>query len=147
MPLFPDKNTYSPSHTHTSRYQHERSQSPCSASVEHSVSLGLSPLSSGHSRIKIAMQRLTKQPKQALDKLEQSCDSWSSSTLPRTYVNNTDDFKEYKCGIAAVDKSYSPGCCAYFPSNSIMHNRDNTDLGLQTSCAETRLSLGCNCCC
>ena len=73
-------------------------------------------------------QRLTKQPKQALDKLEQPCDSWSSSTLPRTYVNNTDDFKEYKCGIAAVDKSYSPGCCAYFPSNSIMHTRDKNQL-------------------
>jgi hypothetical protein len=40
-----------------------------------------------------AIQWLTKQPKQVLDKLEQPCDSRSSSTLPRTHVNNTDDFK------------------------------------------------------
>jgi hypothetical protein len=65
-----------------------------------------------------------------------------------THVRNTDDFKEYKYGNAAVDTSYSPDCCAYFPQNSIMSVTDYraieiTELGVQTSCAETLLSLAC----
>jgi hypothetical protein len=95
-----------------------------------------------------SMQRLTKRPKQALDKLQKQCDIWSSSTF-QTYKRHTwgtrmiSNNTKTSLNTSAFPILSCMGCCAYFSSNFIMHNRDNKDLVMPTSCAETLFSLGC----
>jgi hypothetical protein len=79
---------------------------------------------------------------QALEKLEIDEQHVATDTL--RHVRKTDDFKEYKMpGVAAVHMSTAAMLLCIFSIFEFHHAQYNTQLGVPTSCAETRRSLGC----
>ena len=97
-PVLPDKNTYSQSQAHAPMHQHEHSQLPCSQVFKTMCLwsvfpvLWTQPYKNRWPRtfLRNAAAQGTAQAGARLDKLEKPCDSWSSSTPPRTQVRNTD---------------------------------------------------------
>ena len=100
------------------------------------------------------MQRLTKQPMQALEKLEQPRDSWSNSTLPhhvcalwrRWRSRNSTDTREkhgwFQRMQSITKHKIQPVWLLCIFSFELHHAQHNKDLGVSTSCAEAPRSLG-----
>ena len=136
-------------HTHTHRGANTNAVSHHAVTFQKDVPLGLSPLpclADGHSRI----NPRTFLRNAAAHETAKASARQARATMPQLvqqHVRNTDDLKRIQMRHCIsrhmVQNKLQAGCCAYFPSNSIMHKRDNTDLGMPTSCPETRLSLSC----
>ncbi len=121
---------------------------------QNDVSFGLSPLPCGHSPIKIGGPRTFLRNAVAHETANASARKAGATTSPLVqqhvstprlcaleqefhgHVRNPDDFKDYKC---STKHKLQPGDCSF----DFHHAQNNIDLGVPTSCAETRRSLGC----